>query len=73
MVVCTQAVLHDNNLTSNILVNKLALIGPVPFECGSLSSHCFFASVEPCLYSNPELYLQIRFAEITNIINYPEF
>ena len=40
----------DNNLTWNILVNKLALISRVPFDCGRSSDDCFLhLSVGPSL------------------------
>ena len=69
MVVCIPALLI---ITWNILVNKLALIGRLPFDCGSSSGNCFFASVGHSLYSNSELHLQIHSAGITHMINYPE-
>lgn len=55
------------------MVNKLALIGRVLFDCGSSLGHCFLASVGHSLYSNAELHLQIRFAGITHMINYPNY
>lgn len=62
----------DNNFTWNILVNKLASIGRVPFDCASSSSDCFFASMGHSLYSNADLHVQIRSAGITHMINHPE-
>ena len=41
----------DNNFTWNILVNKLASIGRVPFDCASSSGDCFFPSMDHSLYS----------------------
>lgn len=62
----------DNNFTWNILVNKLASIGRVPFDCASSSGDCFFASMGHSLYSNADLHVQIRSAGITHMINHPE-
>ena len=61
-----------NNFTWNILVNKLASIGRVPFDCASSSGDCFFASMGHSLYSNADLHVQIRSAGITHMINHPE-
>lgn len=61
----------DNNFTWNILVNKLASIGRVPFDCASSSGDCLFASMHS-LYSNTDLHVQIRSAGITHMINHPE-
>ena len=72
MVVCIQACTTDNNFTWNILVNKLASIGRVPFDCGSSSDDCFFVSMSHSLYSNADLHVQIRSAGITHMINHPE-
>ena len=62
----------NNNSPWNILVNKLALIDRVPFDCGSSSGDCFFASVAHALYGKPELHFEIRSAGITHMINNPE-
>ncbi|RMX56880.1 hypothetical protein pdam_00023329 [Pocillopora damicornis] len=62
----------DNNFTWNILVNKLASIGRVPFDCASSSGDCFFASMGHSLYSNADLHVQIRSAGITHMINHLE-
>ena len=62
----------DNTFTWNILVNKLASIGRVPFDCASSSGDCFFASMGHSLYSNADLHVQIRSAGITHMINRPE-
>ena len=62
----------DNTFTWNILVNKLASIGRVPFDCASSSGDCFFASMGHSLYSNADLHVQIRSAGITRMINHPE-
>ena len=62
----------DNNFTWNILVNKLASIGRVPFDCASSSGDCFFTSMGHSLYSNADLHAQIHSAEITHMINHPE-
>lgn len=62
----------DANLTRNILENKLALIGRLPFECGSSSGDCFFASMAHGLYCNPGLHFQIRSAGIAHMISNPE-
>ena len=62
----------DNTFTWNILVNKLASIGRVPFDCASSSGDCFFASMGHSLQSNADLHVQIRSAGITRMINHPE-
>lgn len=62
----------NNNSPWNNLVNKLALIGQLPFDCGSSSGDCFFASMGHGLYSNTDLHFQIRTAGITHMINNPE-
>lgn len=62
----------DNNFTWNILVNKLASIGQLPFDCASSSGDCFFAPMGHSLYSNADLHVQIRSAGITHMINRPE-
>lgn len=62
----------DDSLTWNILRNKLALIGRLPYDCGCSSGDCFIASVGHSLYNNADLHFQIRSAGITHMINYPE-
>ena len=49
----------NSNMPWNILVNKLALIGRVPFDCGSSYGDCF-ASVLHGIYSKPELHFDIQ-------------
>ena len=53
-------------------MNKLALIGRFPFDCGSSCGDCFFASMGHGLYSNADLHFHIRNAGITHMINNPE-
>ena len=42
----------NSNLAWNVLENKLALIGRVPYDCGSSPGDCFFASLGHGLYKN---------------------
>lgn len=56
----------------DILKNKLALIGRLPFNCASSSGDCFFASIAHSLYTNAELHFEIRTAGITHMMNNPE-
>ena len=62
----------SDNMPCNILVNKLSLIGRVPFDCRSLRGDCFFVSVAHALYGKPELHFEIRTAGITHMIDNPE-
>ena len=63
---------NADNLPWDNLVNKLALIGRLPFDCGSSCGDCFFASMGHGLYSNADLHFHIRNAGITHMINNPE-
>ena len=63
---------NADNLPWDNLVNKLALIGRLPFDCGSSCGDCFFASMGDGLYSNADLHFHIRNAGITHMINNPE-
>jgi hypothetical protein len=62
----------DENFMWDNLVNKLSLIGLVPFDCGSSAGDCFFASMVHALYSDPGLHFQIRTAGIAHMSNNPE-
>ena len=57
------------NTPFDILRNKLGLIGRVPYECGSSSGDCFFASLAHGLYSDPGLHFEIRSAGIAHMIS----
>ena len=62
----------NNNLPWDNLVNKLALIGRLPFDCRSSCGDCFFASMGHGLYNNADLHFHIRNVGITHMINNPE-
>ena len=62
----------NNNFPWNVLENKLALIGRVPYDCGSSPGDCFFASLGHALYKNPDCHLHIRSAGITHLMHNPE-
>ena len=63
----------DNSILAwNVLENKLALIGRVPYDSGSLPGDCFFASLGHSLYNNPNLHFQIRTAGIAHLVSNPE-
>ena len=73
MVVCIQYSANNNsNFPWNVLENKLALIGRVPYDCGSSPGDCFSASLGHGLYKNPDCHLDIRSAGITHLMHNPE-
>jgi hypothetical protein len=63
---------NNSNFPWNVLENKLALIGRVPYDCGSSPGDCFFASLAHGLYKNPDCHLDIRSAGITHLMHNPE-
>ena len=63
---------NNSNLPWNVLENKFALIGRVPYDCGSSPGDCFFASSGHGPYKNPNCHLDIRSAGITHLMHNPE-